>query len=80
VLRSAGFCLLFIWVSLASVGGAAPQASDQLTTPPLKVIYFIGDGMGPEQIKAARLYAGEALSFEDFPYQGVCGPTRPTSP
>ncbi|KPK75643.1 MAG: hypothetical protein AMJ79_10505 [Phycisphaerae bacterium SM23_30] len=36
------------------------------------VILFIGDGMGPEQVRAAGMYAqGEAgtLFFETFPYQ-----------
>jgi alkaline phosphatase len=36
------------------------------------VILLIGDGMGPEQVRAAGMYAyGEAgtLVFEDFPYQ-----------
>jgi alkaline phosphatase len=33
------------------------------------VILFIGDGMGYEQVKAARSYNGAALSFEAFPYQ-----------
>ncbi len=40
---------------------------------PKNVIMFIGDGMGPEQIKAGGMYAyGSAgtLSFESFPYQG----------
>jgi alkaline phosphatase len=47
------------------------MAKDDATTIPAhNVIYFIGDGMGPEQIKAARLYAGGALSFEGFPCQG----------
>ncbi len=36
------------------------------------VILFIGDGMGPEQIRAAGMYAygrGGTLVFESFPYQ-----------
>jgi hypothetical protein len=32
------------------------------------VILMIGDGMGPEQIKAGRLLKGEELVFENFPY------------
>jgi alkaline phosphatase len=35
------------------------------------VILFIGDGMGPEQVKAGRLYMGESLSFEGFPVQAL---------
>jgi alkaline phosphatase/fibronectin type 3 domain-containing protein len=34
---------------------------------PKNVILFIGDGMGFEHVKAARLYQGAPLSFENFP-------------
>ena len=37
---------------------------------PTNVILFIGDGMGPEQVKAASHYAGGPLSFERLPYHG----------
>lgn len=40
---------------------------------PTNVIFFIGDGMGFEHVKAAGMYANGAagtLSFEGFPYQG----------
>jgi len=40
---------------------------------PKNVIFFIGDGMGPQQVKAGGIYvygASGALSFESFPYQG----------
>ena len=43
--------------------------------PPKNVILLIGDGMGPEQVKAAGIYAqGDAgtLSFESMPYQADC--------
>ena len=33
------------------------------------IILMIGDGMGPEQVKAGRMYNGAPLSFESFPYQ-----------
>ena len=36
--------------------------------PIRNVILCIGDGMGPEQIKAARCYAGTNLFFESFPF------------
>jgi alkaline phosphatase len=36
------------------------------------IILFIGDGMGFEQVKAARYYHGNKLSFEAFPYQEDC--------
>lgn len=38
-------------------------------TPIRNIILCIGDGMGPEEIKAARYYAGEDLFFESFPSQ-----------
>ena len=40
---------------------------------PKNVIFLIGDGMGPEQVKAGGMYAWGAagtLSFESFPYNG----------
>ena len=39
-------------------------------TQPKNVIFFIGDGMGPEQVKAANYYNGGSLSFESFPNTG----------
>ena len=38
-------------------------------SPIRNVILCIGDGMGPEQVKAAHCYAGTNLVFETFPYQ-----------
>ncbi|HOW26874.1 MAG TPA: alkaline phosphatase [Elusimicrobiota bacterium] len=41
---------------------------------PKNVILFIGDGMGPEQIKAAGIYKNGqsgSLNFESFPHQGT---------
>ncbi|MEN7973473.1 MAG: alkaline phosphatase [Verrucomicrobiota bacterium] len=35
------------------------------------IILCIGDGMGPEQVKAARFYVGTNLFFESFPYQST---------
>ena len=43
-----------------------------LHAEPTNIIFFIGDGMGSEQVKAANFYAGEPLSFENFPYQAQC--------
>ena len=39
------------------------------SAPIRNVILCIGDGMGPEQVAAARLFAGTNLVFEAFPYQ-----------
>ena len=43
----------------------------QVQAEPKNVIFFIGDGMGPEQVKAGNYYLGGPLSFELFPYNGV---------
>jgi alkaline phosphatase len=54
--------MIFVAVSLAS--GSAPKY----------VFLFVGSGMGPEQVKAAAIYAGGAegsLNFEKFPYKEV---------
>lgn len=32
------------------------------------VILFIGDGMGPDQVRAGELYKGETLTMQSFPY------------
>ncbi len=64
--RKSLFIALFINIILVSAGCAS--------TAPKNIIVFIGDGMGPEQVRAAALYAnGQAgtLSFEQFPYQGT---------
>ncbi len=46
--------------------------SQAVTHPPKNVIVLIGDGMGPEQVKAAGMYlngAAGTLNFESFPNQ-----------
>jgi len=37
---------------------------------PKHIILFVGDGMGAEQYRAARLAIGGALSFDSFPQRG----------
>lgn len=32
------------------------------------VILFIGDGMGPDQVRAGELYKGKTLAMQNFPY------------
>lgn len=49
--------VLWAAVSLAAPGDRAAN-----------VILFIGDGMGPQHVAAARCYQGAPLSFEDFPH------------
>ena len=46
-------------------------ATDGLAAPIRNIILCIGDGMGPEQVKAARYYAGTNLFFETFPHQST---------
>ena len=61
--------------TLAIITLALFTAIAQAQTQPRNVIIFIGDGMGPEHVKAAGLYAfgdaypeTEKFSFEKFPY------------
>jgi alkaline phosphatase len=54
-----------------TVSHMAEEFPDSGGTGSKNVILFIGDGMGPEQVKAAGMFEhGEAgtLSFESFPY------------
>ena len=47
---------------------------------PENIIFFIGDGMGFEQVKAAGMYANGvvgSLSFEVFPYQAEVTTSSP---
>jgi len=44
----------------------------QLHAEPTNVIFFIGDGMGFEQVKAANHYIAEPLAFEGFADQAEC--------
>jgi len=37
--------------------------------PARNIVFFIGDGMGFEQVKAAACYMGTNLSFESFPFR-----------
>ena len=52
-------------VSTASIFTACKPSDD---TQAKNVILLIGDGMGPEQIKAGELFKGEALTMQGFPY------------
>ncbi|NQT94515.1 MAG: alkaline phosphatase [Lentisphaerae bacterium] len=57
-------CLVVLTLALcAGAGWGATSATN--------IILLIGDGMGPEQVKAGRYFNGGALSFESFPYQGM---------
>lgn len=58
---------------LASSADPLPSASDPIilnnVTKAKNVILLIGDGMGPEQVKAGEIYKGEALTMQGFPYR-----------
>ncbi|MBI1372788.1 MAG: alkaline phosphatase [Phycisphaera sp.] len=56
------WCVVCLFVCVGVVGAAGK---------PTRVIFFIGDGMGPEHVHAARLYAGEPMSFERLPGHGM---------
>jgi alkaline phosphatase len=50
---------------------------------PENIVFFIGDGMGFEQVKASSMYANGvvgSLSFEDFLYQAKAQPSQPILP
>jgi alkaline phosphatase len=52
---------------------AAICCSGLVQAAPKNVIIFIGDGMGPQQVRAGGIYvfgSSGSLSFESFPYQG----------
>lgn len=56
----------------ALAAAAAGLALAGAAAEPIRnVILCIGDGMGAEQVRAARGFAGAALSFEAFPYQSA---------
>ena len=38
---------------------------------PQNIILMVGDGMGPEHVRAARLYEGAPLPFEAAPHQAL---------
>ncbi len=43
--------------------------------PPRNIIFYIGDGMGFEQVQAAEIYTGSVMSFNNpalFPYRADC--------
>ena len=68
--RHASAALTALLVSFAALSIAPAAGAD----PPRTVILCIGDGMGPEHVRAAGLYLnGKAgtLSFEAFPAQGL---------
>jgi alkaline phosphatase len=59
------FCACVLAVCLS-------PAVSSMAAQPKNVILFIGDGMGFEQVKAARCYNGGPLSFEELPSKAEC--------
>jgi len=59
------FWAVAVWLVIVALG-----QTSALGAQPRNVIFFIGDGMGPEQVRAATYYLGGPLSFESLPYQG----------
>jgi alkaline phosphatase len=64
-----GVCVHFSLL-LAGLMALAPVSSEGAQAR--NVILLIGDGMGIEQVKSARLYNGAPLSFETLPFQAQC--------
>ena len=63
----------FTWLCCLSVCLCCSRSQVAHSAPPRNVIFFIGDGMGFEHVKAAGMYANGqegTLSFENFAYQG----------
>lgn len=59
--------------SLVLLGLMVPAG--QVQASPKNVIFYIGDGMGFEQVEAAEIYTGTVMSFNDitkFPYTADC--------
>lgn len=50
-----------------------PAAGTNQEVRARNVILFVGDGMGPEHVNAARAFLGGPLSFEHFPYHSDLG-------
>ena len=48
---------------------AAPHTANAVELK--NIIFMIGDGMGPEHVRAAGMYTGSPMSFESMPYQGL---------
>ena len=60
-------------MAVSSMCGCRDKASDgpiilKEVKQAKNVILMIGDGMGPQQIKAGELYKGEPLTMQNFPY------------
>ncbi|QZT36580.1 alkaline phosphatase [Halosquirtibacter xylanolyticus] len=57
-------------VAILSISWISISTSFAQTNFPKKIILLIGDGMGTEEVKAANMFQGAPLSFENMPYKG----------
>jgi alkaline phosphatase len=69
--------ILLAFLLFSGCGSGSSRARDVSPDAPdggpKSVVLFIGDGMGPEQVRAGGMYAKGSegsLSFEAFPYKG----------
>jgi alkaline phosphatase len=77
VMSERHICLIGVVLLAGLIAGCAGRDATSATPPARNVILFIGDGMGPSTVTAARIFAGQAeglageeysLSFERFPH------------
>jgi alkaline phosphatase len=59
------------WLFLLAIGFCLLGASGSLLHAATiqNVIFFIGDGMGPDQVQAGAYFMGSSLSFQNFSHQ-----------
>ena len=65
-MRAPFVCSLLMLLSLFPAGSEAQT----IRRTPRNVILVIGDGLGAEQVHAARAFYGELMSFEELPFRG----------
>ncbi len=61
--------LVFVLVTIFSVSGCGTITLKNVEGKAKNVILMIGDGMGPQQIRAGELYRDEELTMQGFPYK-----------
>lgn len=75
------FAVFMLLFSVAIPLQAGPPDKGPLYNgQPKNIILFIGDGMGPQQVKAAQMFMGSPLSFEGFPRIGLMNTSSAGSP
>ncbi len=61
--KSRSLIFLILCICILGLGSCGTGADDAW---PRRIILFIGDGMGPEQVVAGSYYLGRSASFTDF--------------